>query len=60
LIAEGRRPEKWARKEEISIRDDSRAQVQSFRLRPRDGGYGGPTYGALLKSIQKSNACLKI
>lgn len=44
--------------ERIGVGEGSRKFLQRLRLRPQTRGYGGPTYGALIKSIAASNSCV--
>jgi pimeloyl-ACP methyl ester carboxylesterase len=45
--------------ESVRVRSESGAQVNALHLKP-DSNYGGPTWGAVLKSIAASNSCLKV
>jgi hypothetical protein len=44
----------------VRVRPESAAEVNGLRLKPDNRNYGGPTWGALLKSIAASNSCLKV
>jgi pimeloyl-ACP methyl ester carboxylesterase len=46
--------------ETVRVRPESAAEVNGLRLRPDNRNYGGPTWGALLKSIAASNSCFKV
>jgi len=44
--------------ETVRVRPEAAAEVNGLRLKPDNRNYGGPTWGALLKSIAASNSCL--
>jgi len=46
--------------ESVRVRSESEAEVNALRLKPDSRNHGGPTWGALLKSIAASNSCLKV
>jgi hypothetical protein len=46
--------------ETVRVRPEAAAEVNGLRLKPDNRNYGGPTWGALLKSIPASNSCLKV
>ncbi len=46
--------------ETVQVRPESEAEVNALRLKPDNRDYGGPTWGALLKSIARYNSCLKV
>lgn len=46
--------------ETVRVRPESETEVYALRLKPDNRDYGGPTWGALLKSIASYNSCLKL